>query len=297
MKKKVYSVILACGIVFTLPVPHADSQEAPSITIGTLQDVQHEKSDTERETDKKSFAFVPISDEQKKALEHIELSTEEDSSGEDVQEENLEDQPSENTQWDNALDELRAKIEQREESIRESERVQQEQAVAQRLEEEQAVAQRLEEEQSGYPPAISSVEQADTSNSVMSVGDLSSSRTTGDYGSDAINKLISVANTQLGVPYVWGGTSPGVGLDCSGFTQYVYREALGIEITRTTYTQINQGKVISNQADVKPGDLIFPHTGHVGLAISNTQMIHAPQTGDVVKVAPIYSFMTARRIV
>lgn len=116
------------------------------------------------------------------------------------------------------------------------------------------------------------------------------------YSSDTVQKLIDAAKTQIGVPYVWGGTSPGVGLDCSGLTQWAYKQ-IGVNLPRTTYDQINVGTPIYNQSEVKPGDLIFPHTGHVGIAISSTEMIHAPQTGDVVKIAPIYSFMQAARVV
>ena len=110
-----------------------------------------------------------------------------------------------------------------------------------------------------------------------------------------IEKLIASAKTQLGVPYLWGGTSPGVGLDCSGLTQWAYSQ-IGVSLPRTTYDQINVGTPIYNQSDLMPGDLVFPHEGHVGIAISNTEFIHAPQTGDVVKIAPIYQFMKGVRI-
>ena len=115
---------------------------------------------------------------------------------------------------------------------------------------------------------------------------------TGNASTDAV---ISEAYKHLGKPYVWGAKGPS-SFDCSGFTSYVYRTALGIEIGGTTYTQINSGIEVS-YADLRPGDLVFPHSGHVGIYVGGGQMIHAPHTGDVVKVAPVYKFWRARRIV
>ncbi|AWK52729.1 glycoside hydrolase [Clostridium beijerinckii] len=106
--------------------------------------------------------------------------------------------------------------------------------------------------------------------------------------------ILNEAYAQLGKPYVWGATGTD-SFDCSGFTQYVYEHAAGIDISRTTYTQINEGQSVS-QDQLKPGDLVFPHTGHVGIYVGNGQMIHAPQTGDVIKVGPVYDFYAARRI-
>ncbi|HEX9025165.1 MAG TPA: NlpC/P60 family protein [Clostridium sp.] len=106
--------------------------------------------------------------------------------------------------------------------------------------------------------------------------------------------VLNEAYAQLGKPYVWGATGAD-SFDCSGFTQYVYEHAAGIDISRTTYTQINEGQSVS-QDQLKPGDLVFPHTGHVGIYVGNGQMIHAPQTGDVIKVGPVYDFYAARRI-
>lgn len=108
-------------------------------------------------------------------------------------------------------------------------------------------------------------------------------------------KIVNETLKHLGKTYVWGATGPNT-FDCSGFTQYVYRQALGIDITRTTYTQVNQGIEVSANA-LQPGDLIFPHAGHVQIYIGNGQVIHAPQTGDVVKIAPIGNVWHARRII
>ena len=117
---------------------------------------------------------------------------------------------------------------------------------------------------------------------------------TGVTVSGSASNLISYARRFIGVPYVWGGTSPS-GFDCSGFTSYVYRNAAGVDIGRTTYAQINAGREVS-RSELQPGDLVFPHEGHVGIYVGNGQMIHAPQTGDVVKISPVYKFWRARRV-
>lgn len=102
--------------------------------------------------------------------------------------------------------------------------------------------------------------------------------------------IVATAQKYLGVPYVWGGTSP-KGFDCSGLVQYVCRQN-GISLPRTAASQRNAGKYVS-RADLQPGDLVFFKSGgrvsHVGIYIGGGNMIHAPQTGDVVKVSSINS--------
>ncbi|NFE81312.1 CHAP domain-containing protein [Clostridium sporogenes] len=106
--------------------------------------------------------------------------------------------------------------------------------------------------------------------------------------------VISYARQYLGTPYVWGGTSPN-GFDCSGFVQYVYRNAAGISLPRDTYGQIGAGSRVS-QAQLQPGDLVFPDAGHVGIYIGGGQMIHSPKSGDVVKISSVWSFYAGVRI-
>ena len=108
------------------------------------------------------------------------------------------------------------------------------------------------------------------------------------------SELINFAKKFIGVPYVFGGTTP-KGFDCSGFVQYVYKHALGINISRTTQTQINEGREVSRN-ELQPGDLVFTNQGHVTLYIGNNQVIHAPQTGDKVKISNLWAFWRARRI-
>ena len=88
------------------------------------------------------------------------------------------------------------------------------------------------------------------------------------------------ALTQLGVPYVWGGTSPGVGLDCSGLTQWAYHEA-GLNLPRLAQEQ-DLGAAVG-QGSLRPGDLAV-WDGHVAMVVGNGQMIEA---GDPVQLSQI----------
>lgn len=104
----------------------------------------------------------------------------------------------------------------------------------------------------------------------------------GQGDTEVAQKIVEAAYSQLGVPYVWGGTTPNVGLDCSGFTQYCHRVA-GISIPRTSGPQGAGGMQVS---EPRPGDICY-HEGHVGIYIGDGLRIHAPHTGDVVKIAPV----------
>ncbi len=94
--------------------------------------------------------------------------------------------------------------------------------------------------------------------------------------------IVNAAYSQIGVPYVWGGTTPGVGLDCSGLVQYCYRQA-GISIPRTSGDILAAGTIVS---DPQPGDICWT-SGHVAIYIGGGQMIEAQQTGVPVKVSSV----------
>ena len=103
-------------------------------------------------------------------------------------------------------------------------------------------------------------------------------------GTDVQQKIVNAAYSQLGVNYVWGGTTPNVGLDCSGLTQYCYAQA-GISIPRTSQEQSAKGKVFTNP---EPGDIcVSNNEGHVAIYIGNGQMIEAPDVGQQVKVSAV----------
>lgn len=113
------------------------------------------------------------------------------------------------------------------------------------------------------------------------------------------NNIIAYATNFLGTPYLWGGTSPSTGFDCSGFTQYVYAH-FGIGLGRTTYDQINDGVEVA-KSDLQPGDLLFFGKNgptHMGMYVGNGTYIHAPHTGDVIKISSINrsDYITARRV-
>ncbi|GAA1109500.1 C40 family peptidase [Arthrobacter flavus] len=96
--------------------------------------------------------------------------------------------------------------------------------------------------------------------------------------------VVAAANKYVGVPYVWGGTDPAVGMDCSGFTQRVYRD-LGIELPRVTWDQMKMGTEVASLAQAQPGDLLFSlDGGHVSIYLGNNKVIDAPQPGKTITV-------------
>ena len=108
-------------------------------------------------------------------------------------------------------------------------------------------------------------------------------------GSASGSAVIDAAMSQLGVPYVWGGTSPGVGLDCSGLTQYCYKSA-GVLIPRNSEDQHAGGTSVP-LTDAKPGDILWK-PGHVAIFLGGDSYIHEPQPGDVCKISTGISYFT-----
>lgn len=101
-------------------------------------------------------------------------------------------------------------------------------------------------------------------------------------GEEAGSAIVAAAYSQLGVPYVWGGSTPGKGLDCSGLTQYCYRQA-GIRISHYTEDQKSELRQIPI-SQAKPGDILYRY-GHVAIYIGDNRYIHEPRTGDVCRIA------------
>lgn len=121
---------------------------------------------------------------------------------------------------------------------------------------------------------------------------------------DKAQKLETLARSKIGADYVWGAVGPDT-FDCSGFTSWVYRNALGMEITRTTRSQIEQGRPVS-RAELQKGDLMFWNTvgtaTHVSIYLGNGQFIHA-STSRGVRIDSINSkyygprFHSGRRLI
>ena len=109
-----------------------------------------------------------------------------------------------------------------------------------------------------------------------------------------------IAMSQLGTPYVWGGASPG-GFDCSGLVMWAYAQ-VGVSLPHSSYAQYGMGVPVSRD-QLQSGDLVFfDGLGHEGIYIGGGQFVHAPHTGDVVKISNLSegwyaaSYVGARRI-
>jgi cell wall-associated NlpC family hydrolase len=102
-------------------------------------------------------------------------------------------------------------------------------------------------------------------------------------GSGAAIEAVNAALSKQGAPYVWGAKGPD-SFDCSGLMYWAYQQA-GVTIGGSTKTQVNQGRSVS-ASELKPGDLIFYYSpvSHVAMYVGNGKAVHAPTTGDVVKV-------------
>lgn len=102
-------------------------------------------------------------------------------------------------------------------------------------------------------------------------------------------KVVDYAMQFLGNPYVWGGTNPNTGADCSGFTQYVLRNGAGVSLNRTSRDQVKQGVEVS-ASQMRPGDLIFYGNSkgtinHVSMYIGNGQVIHSASKRTGIKIS------------
>ena len=92
------------------------------------------------------------------------------------------------------------------------------------------------------------------------------------------------------MPYVWGGESPGQGFDCSGLTQWSWRQA-GVSLPRTAAAQYDAIPHVP-LSDLQPGDLLFWGFGgisHVGMYVGGGDIINAPETGEVVRIEAIWN--------
>jgi peptidoglycan DL-endopeptidase CwlO len=113
------------------------------------------------------------------------------------------------------------------------------------------------------------------------------------------SSVVAIAEHYLGTPYVWGGASPS-GFDCSGLVMYVFGQ-VGVSLPHSSYAQYGMGSPVSRD-QLQPGDLVFfDGLGHVGIYVGGGSFIHAPHTGDVVKISSISgwyasTYVGARRL-
>lgn len=110
------------------------------------------------------------------------------------------------------------------------------------------------------------------------------------------SSVVATAMKWRGTPYRWGGNTPGRGLDCSGLVQQAFKRN-GKSLPRTARQQAKMGKRVASLKQARPGDLVTfgSPAHHIGIYVGNGKMIHAPRTGDVVKVAKVYRTPTSIR--
>lgn len=116
---------------------------------------------------------------------------------------------------------------------------------------------------------------------------------TGGTGAVTGDQVVAKAKEMLGLPYVWGGTDPERGVDCSGLVQSAYA-SLGIELPRLSADQARAGRPVASMNDVRPGDLIAWDNSsrnngadHIAIYAGNGQMIEAPRPGGKVQLVPV----------
>jgi cell wall-associated NlpC family hydrolase len=106
-------------------------------------------------------------------------------------------------------------------------------------------------------------------------------------------RVVDYARKFRGVRYVYGGSTPRTGFDCSGFVRYVYAH-FGLSLAHSSYAQFDRGRIVS-RASLRPGDLVFfDGLGHVGIYIGNGHFIHAPHTGTRVRIETLAGWYSSR---
>ena len=124
-------------------------------------------------------------------------------------------------------------------------------------------------------------------------------------GQSSVEAVLNLAYSKTGSPYVWGAEGPN-SFDCSGFTSYVFRNAAGVSLPRTSSAQSGYGQTVSKE-NLQPGDLVFFNTSgkgvsHCGIYVGGGNMIHSPSSGKTVSTTSINSsyyssrFVTAKRV-
>ncbi|MBB4866658.1 cell wall-associated NlpC family hydrolase [Pseudomonas nitritireducens] len=121
------------------------------------------------------------------------------------------------------------------------------------------------------------------------------------------SRVVARAHELIGIPYRFGGSSVASGFDCSGLLVYLFRTEAGMKVPRTTGEMIENGGARVGRHELRPGDAVFFNrngrgaTSHVGLYVGNNQFIHAPSSGETIRLDSLTnsywqrSFTTARR--
>jgi cell wall-associated NlpC family hydrolase len=145
---------------------------------------------------------------------------------------------------------------------------------------------------------LGQTDAASTYTAPASSGATDAAGTTGSAAATG-QRVVDDATRYLGVPYVWGGTDPDKGLDCSGLVQRVFAD-LGIKLPRVSGDQARAGTAVPSVARARPGDIVAfgRPVDHVGIYVGDGKMIAAPYPGKNVRVEPLPSTPVAiRRIV
>lgn len=123
-----------------------------------------------------------------------------------------------------------------------------------------------------------------------------------DRAADTAQTVLDQAMQLLGAPYRWGGDGSdtrALGFDCSGFVTHVFSTSLGLTLPRTARAMSQIGEKITTQ-DLQPGDLVFFNTmrrafSHVGIYLGNDRFIHAPRSGEGIRIDNLYDSYWLRR--
>ena len=106
-------------------------------------------------------------------------------------------------------------------------------------------------------------------------------------------RIVAYAKRFRGTRYVYGGTSPRSGFDCSGFVRFVYAH-FGVTLPHSSYAQFSDGRGV-RRGSLRPGDLVFfDSVGHVGIYVGNGRFIHAPHSGTRVRIETFAGWYSAR---
>ncbi|PVZ16360.1 MULTISPECIES: C40 family peptidase [unclassified Pseudomonas] len=132
---------------------------------------------------------------------------------------------------------------------------------------------------------------------------------TSDYSAGRTDDVLFRAIGLVGTPYRWGGNTPDSGFDCSGLIDFVYRDAAGIALPRTTGEMLDMPKQSVNRSELRSGDLVFFSTqggrrvSHAGIYVGEGRFVHAPRTGGTVRLdyldKPYWAkaYLDAKRII